>query len=230
MARRERVSLLGVPQHVIQRGNNRQVCFVGDEDFEQYESWLKAYSIKYGVEIHAWVFMTNHVHLLCTPLADKAISLMMQALGRQYVRYFNGKYRRTGTLWEGRFKSSIVDAEAYLFELYRYIELNPVRAGMVALPEEYYWSSYRVNALGELNDLCTPHVLLLGLGRDSIERMEHYRALFDLALDDGLMSDVRKSTSAGMAIGREKFKSEMALLAGRRVSLGVPGRPKKTKV
>ncbi len=148
---------IGIPQHVIQRGNNRQICFAGEEDFAAYANWLKDYSEKYQVEIHAWVLMTNHVHLLCTPRATNVVSLMMQSLGRQYVSYFNFNYQRTGTLWEGRFKSCLVQEDKYLLHLYRYIELNPVRAGMVEQPSDYSWSSYPINALGKKSELCTSH-------------------------------------------------------------------------
>lgn len=153
MARLKRVAPIGVAQHIIQRGNNRQICFGGDQDMAAYAGWLKEYSIKFGVQIHAWVFMTNHVHLLCTPTKDQGVSLMMQSLGRMYVRYFNFTYGRSGTLWEGRFKSCLVDNEEYLMKVYRYIELNPVRAGMVDDPAEYWWSSYQHNALGRKSKL-----------------------------------------------------------------------------
>ena len=145
MARLERVSPTEAPLHVIQRGNNRQICFASDEDMKAYLHWFKEYSNKNQVDIHAWVLMTNHVHLLCTPQTEKAISKMMQALGRMYVRYFNYTYKCSGTLWEGRFKSSLVQSEPYLLELYRYIELNPVRAGMVSEPNEYSWFNYQCN-------------------------------------------------------------------------------------
>ena len=128
MARLPRICLPGIPQHVIQRGNNRQVCFASDEDFAAYAHWLHEYSIKFQVSIHAWGFMTNHVHLLMTPATKDGISKLMQSLGRRYVQYFNYTYKRTGTLWEGRFKSCVVDADNYLLLCQRYIELNPVRA------------------------------------------------------------------------------------------------------
>jgi len=148
MARLPRVCLPDIPQHIIQRGNNRQVCFGSDEDFAAYAHWLEEYAKKFQVAIHAWVFMTNHVHLLLISTDDGA-SLLMQALGRRYVRYFNYSYRRSGTLWEGRFKSCVVDADNYLLLCQRYIELNPVRAGMVESPGAYRWSSYRANGLGQ---------------------------------------------------------------------------------
>ena len=137
MARLPRISPIGIPIHLIQRGNNRQTCFASVEDFSAYVGWLKEYSLKYAVDIHAWVLMTNHVHLLCTPRREGAVSQMMQSIGRRYVQYFNYQYQRSGTLWEGRYKSCLVQAERYLIEVYRYIELNPVRAKMVADPSEY---------------------------------------------------------------------------------------------
>jgi len=139
MARLPRISLPGIPLHIIQRGNNRQVCFAAEEDFAAYAYWLHEYARKYRVALHAWVFMTNHVHLLATPQTEDGISRLMQTLGRHYVRYFNHTYKRSGTLWEGRFKSCAVDEENYLLTCQRYIELNPVRANMVGAPEEYKW-------------------------------------------------------------------------------------------
>jgi len=138
--------------HIIQRGNNRQDCFISDEDRGAYAGWLKEYSFKCGVDIHTWVMMTNHVHLLCTPRVEGGISRMMQGLGPRYVQYFNFKYGRSGTLWEGRFKSCLIQKERYLLEVYKHIELNPVRAEMVTDPGAYQWSSYQVNGLAVGND------------------------------------------------------------------------------
>lgn len=183
MARLSRVSPIGIPQHIVQRGNNRQVCFGGEEDMKAYLNWLKKFSKKYFVDVHAWVLMTNHVHLLCTPQAEQAISQMMQSIGRMYVQYYNYTYQRSGTLWEGRFKSSLIQSERYLLELYRYIELNPVRANMVKEPSEYRWSSYACNGLGVKTDLQTPHPLYLALGRTEDERLENYRELFKAHVD-----------------------------------------------
>ncbi len=149
MPRKPRVSLAGVPEHIIQRGNNRQAIFACDDDMTVYRTWLKDYSEQLGVAIHAWVLMTNHVHILCTPKTSTAISQMMQSVGRRYVQYFNRAYKRSGTLWEGRFRSCLVQEEAYLLQLYRYIELNPVRAQIVDDPADYIWSSYQSNAFGK---------------------------------------------------------------------------------
>lgn len=225
MARLPRIELVGVPQHIIQRGNNRQVCFTNDNDLSAYANWLKIYAQKFNVQIHAWVFMTNHVHLLCTPMKFKAISQMMQGVGRQYVRYFNHKYKRTGTLWEGRFKSCLVQQETYLLQLYRYIELNPVRAGMVTDPSMYSWSSHQINAVGKVSELCTPHPHYLALGSTPEQRCEAYRALFQSELGQQLQTKIRQSTNKGLALGSEKFKCEVAQLIGRTVTEGKRGRP-----
>ncbi|MCA0899160.1 transposase [Microbulbifer agarilyticus] len=195
MARLPRLGPASIPQHVIQRGNNRQVCFCSEQDMIAYAGWLKQYAREFDVQVHAWVFMTNHVHLLATPASDNGVSRMMQALGRIYVRYFNREYRRSGTLWEGRYKSCLVESEEYLLQCYRYIELNPVRAGMVVDPGEYYWSSYRCNGLGKASALLTPHPQYMALGRCPKERRESYRALFRYQLDGPLLEEIRGSVS-----------------------------------
>ncbi|MGC9385838.1 MAG: transposase [Hydrogenovibrio sp.] len=225
MPRLERITPVGVPVHVIQRGNNRQVIFADESDFKVFASWLKTYSERFGVAVHAWCFMTNHVHLLCTCLSENnAISKMMQTLGRQYVHYFNKKYERTGTLWEGRYRSCIVDEETYFFELYRYIELNPVRAGMVEAPDQYSWSSYPVNALGKESDLCTPHPQYLALGNSAKIRQANYRSLFQELLEEPLIEEIRQMTNKSLAIGSERFKLEIETLTNRRVHAKARGR------
>ncbi len=225
MARLPRVSPVGVPVHLIQRGNNRQSCFVALEDFSAYIGWLKEYSVKYKVDIHAWVLMTNHVHLLCTPQQAGAVSLMMQSVGRRYVQYFNYQYQRSGTLWEGRYKSCLVQAEQYLIDVYRYIELNPVRAKMVDDPSEYVWSSYQINALGKDSNLCTPHPEYVRMGATKNERMKNYRDLFAHHVDGKLLDEIRLSVNKGMAIGHDRFKDEIEILTGRRMKPKKVGRP-----
>ena len=225
MARLERITPVGIPVHIVQRGNNRQACFVSDEDYGAYAGWLKDYSKKYRVNIHAWVMMTNHVHLLCTPSKEGGISQMMQSLGRRYVQYFNFEYRRSGTLWEGRFKSCLVQAERYLLEVYRYIELNPVRAGMVEDPGEYQWSSYQVNALGKVSELCTPHREYLLLGKELSSRLKNYRELFSHHVDGTLLEEIRENAHKGMAVGNDRFKEELETLTGRRLKSKKKGRP-----
>ena len=218
MARLPRICTPGLPQHLIQRGNNRQICFASDEDFSAYAHWLDEYSRKYRVAIHAWVFMTNHVHLLVTPETEVGVSRLMQTLGRHYVRYFNHTYIRTGTLWEGRFKSCVVDAEDYLLICQRYIELNPVRAGMVADPGDYRWSSYPSHALGKPAKLWTPHRLYRELGSALADRTAAYRALFMGQLDTTILNQIRIATHQGMALGSDRFKQEVEQLAQHRVS------------
>lgn len=164
MARLPRFVFPGHPQHVIIRGNNREPIFVANEDYRFYLDKLQEACIKHLCDVHAYVLMTNHVHLLITPNNEDSISKVMQMLGRYYVQYFNCSYKRTGTLWEGRYKASLVDSEAFALTCYRYIELNPVRANMVTHPAEYPWSSYRQNALGLEDKLVTSHYLYDALG------------------------------------------------------------------
>ena len=216
MPRRRCLSPIGVPQHVIQRGNNRHACFATDNDIAAYAGWLDEAARKYEVAIHAWVFMTNHVHLLVTPGKESAISSMMQYLGRFYVRYFNLTYLRSGTLWEGRFHSCLIQSDAYLLACQRYIELNPVRANMVSDPADYKWSSYRANGLGIESKLITYHPLYLNLGDSKLERIKNYRDLFESELDKNLINDIRYATHKGLILGTEKFKAEVQSLTGQR--------------
>lgn len=225
MARLQRISPLGIPQHIIQRGNNRQVCFACEQDMAFYASLLDEYSKKFSVAVHAWAFMTNHVHLLATPLETNGISHMMQAVGRRYVRYFNWTYRRSGTLWEGRFKSSLVQSEMYLLQCQRYIELNPVRAGMVSDPADYVWSSYQCHALGTIINMSTPHDEYLHLGDTESARQAAYRALFSSHVDEVLVNNIRLAVNKGLALGGERFKDEIEHMYRRRVRPARMGRP-----
>lgn len=225
MARLPRISPPGIPQHVIQRGNNRQVCFTRNQDQAVYARWLTQYANQFDVQVHAWVFMTNHVHLLATPQSENGVSKMMQALGRRYVQYFNRAHSRSGTLWEGRFKASLVQSEHYLLTCQRYIELNPVRALMVKDPEDYCWSSYRCNALGKESQLHTPHPEYLSLGRCKQERQTAYRAMFHSHLGADLIEDIRSSVNKGLAFGSEGFKEDLEALYSRRLTPAKLGRP-----
>jgi len=229
MARLPRLCMPGIPQHIIQRGTNRQACFASDADFSAYAYWLSECARKNRVAIHAWIFMTNHVHMLVTPECSQGVSRMMQTLGRHYVRYFNHTYQRTGTLWEGRFKSCVVSAEEYLLICQRYIELNPVRAGMVASPEQYAWSSYKANGLGCASKIWTPHRLYRELGQTTDERLKAYQALFDGHLGIELVSNIRDACNKGLALGNSKFKREIEALSGRRVRALKRGPKKKEK-
>jgi putative transposase len=230
MPRQLRACPIGIPQHIIQRGNNRQVCFVTPEDFAVYAQWLLEAARIYGVKIHAWVFMTNHVHLLGTPEAEDGISRMMQHLGRRYVRYFNSHYRRSGTLWEGRFKSCMVSSEQYLLRCQRYIEQNPVRAKMTSDPGDYHWSSYHANARGIESELWTPHPDYLALGTCKVQRLKAYQALFQTELTAEQEELIRHSVNKGLALGNERFRLEIERLTGIRQLHAKRGRkPKKTK-
>ena len=226
MPRKPRFNLLDIPQHVIQRGNNRQPCFYAEQDYQCYLSHLKEVAEKYHCQIHAYVLMTNHVHLLVTPLKEHAISQMMQALGRRYVRYFNQSYQRTGTLWEGRYKSSLIDSDVYLFRCMQYIELNPVRACMVGHPGEYRWSSYRINGQGDQDSLIKPHSLYHALAFCKEDRCFHYREMVHTQIRDDTLHDIRHTLNHELVLGSDYFKSRIKALTRRQVSLGKPGRPR----
>jgi len=227
MPRLPRLKLPNTPLHIIQRGNNRSVCFGSDEDNLFYLDHLAEISTRMGVAVHAYVLMTNHVHLLATPQDAEGVSQLMKRLGQRYVQHFNRAYRRTGTLWEGRFRSCVVGEEAYFLGCQRYIELNPVRAGMAEHPGEYRWSSYGANAQGEVSALIRPHPLYGALGLTDEERQAAYRELFRHELDPGLVDEIRRSTHGGLVLGSERFAQEIALLAGRRTQRGKAGRPCK---
>ncbi|MDT3705447.1 MAG: transposase [Thiobacillus sp.] len=230
MARLPRYVIPGQPQHIIQRGNNRQTLFAAEADYQFFRDALVEAAARHGLTIHAYVWMTNHIHLLATPEFNDSISKTFQSVGRRYVQYFNYTYKRSGTLWEGRYRATVVDSERYLSTLMRYIELNPVRAGMVAVPQDYPWSSYRRNALGESGpnaDWLVPHEQYTRLGREDATRQAAYRALFDAAIDREDLAEIRDCTHKGWALGGERFKAEIEALGQRRaVSKGV-GRPRK---
>jgi len=217
MARLSRLSVPGIPQHVVQRGNNRQACFFSDQDYVVYLDKLKEYSEKYQVALHSYVLMTNHVHLLLTPNSDSGVSKMMQSLGRYYVRYVNHTYKRTGTLWEGRYKSTLIDSQCYFLTVSRYIELNPVRAAMVAHPGEYPWSSYQKNALGKPVSLVTSHQCYDQLGCSEEERQNRYRALFDQLIPDDTLDEIRESLNKAWVLGEGRFAEQIEAQLGRRV-------------
>ena len=209
MPRKPRFFLPGIPAHIVQRGHNRQVVFLENLDFLRYISLLEKARERYACEVHAYVLMTNHVHLLVTPSTTDSISGMMQYIGRQYVPYFNSKYSRTGTLWEGRFKASIVDTSHYLLACYRYIEMNPVRAGLVSLAGEYLWSSYPANARGDTKSFITPHPGYLSLGNTPDSRRKAYKELFvekDMEID---LPNIREHLQSGTPLGSDLFREEI---------------------
>jgi len=209
MARMPRLFVPGCPQHIIQRGNNRQVCFFTDKDYPVYLNKLKEVARLNRVAIHAFVLMTNHVHLLVSTDTQQAISNCMQQLGRYYVRYVNSNYNRTGTLWEGRFKSTIVDSNRYMLKLYQYIENNPVRAGIVETPDRYPWSSYHHNAGNKNISLVTPHPLYLALGDSEVTRKHAYMSLFNTDLDEADLTNIRNATNKAWALADERFLEQI---------------------
>lgn len=228
MPRKKRISIIGMPEHIIQRGNNRQAIFCHASDKKAFVNWLKIYAKKFEVEVHAWVLMTNHVHLLCTPQKLNGVSLMMQSLGRQYVQYFNRRHQRTGTLWEGRFRSSLIQTDLYLLQVYRYIELNPVRAGMVNTPQEYSWSSYHINALGKQSAMMTPHPLYLSLGDTVAIRQQQYRYLCREQLPGKLLNDIRQCAHKGLVLGNDDFVNQVECLTGFNLRGGQRGRSRNS--
>ncbi len=229
MPRRPRIIIPGVPLHVIQRGNNRQPCFYADEDYHLYLEWLQKDSRDAGCSIHAYVLMTNHVHLLLTPADANSAGALMKQLGQRYVQYINRTYQRSGKLWEGRFRSCIAQQEEYMLVCQRYIEMNPVRAGLVEHPGDYRWSSYGCNGQGETSELLRHHPIYLSLGRTGEERLVAYRELFRHELEPGLVDQIRQATNGNFALGNLRFTDEIAAILGRRVIPGKTGRPcKKT--
>jgi putative transposase len=228
MARQSRFVLPGHPQHVIQRGNNRNDVFADPADFQCYRDKLVGACERFGCRIHAYVMMTNHVHLLMTPDTTAGISKVMQTLGRSYVQYFNFRYRRTGTLWEGRYKAALLDTDQYLLACYRYIELNPVRAGMVQHPGDYRWSSYRCNARGEPDLLVSPHELYASLGSSESQRCAAYRVLFADSVDATTLESIREATNKAWVLGNDRFRAEVEYLVKRQAAPKTRGGDRKS--
>jgi putative transposase len=227
MPRKPRFFLPGVPAHIVQRGNNRQPIFFDDCDYRAYLHWLKEASERWSCRIHAYVLMTNHVHLLLTPDDTQGISRTMQYLGRRYVPYINHTYQRSGTLWEGRFKASLVQTEAYLLTCCTYIELNPVRAGMVSHPGQYRWSSYVHNAYGETNTLITEHTEYLRLASSDQARREAYRAFFTREPHAETLQNIRDCLQTGTPLGSDRFRQHIEATLGKCVGRTRRGRPQK---
>jgi putative transposase len=230
MPRQPRYRIPGLPQHIVQRGNDRQSTFYADADYRFYKKWLAHAAQVHACQIHAYVLMTNHVHLLVTPNAADSVPQLMQSLGRRYVRYINQTYERTGTLWEGRYKACLVQADRYLLACQRYIELNPVRAGMLSDPADYKHSSYRHNALGLPDPLLTSHPAYEALAADISARRRAYRSMFESAIDPKTTDDIRQLTEGCQVLGNDCFKDEIEAILSRPVRPGRPGRRRKIAV
>ena len=215
---------------IVQRGHNRDACFFAEEDYLAYREWLGEALKTTGCQLHAYVQMTNHVHLLLTPPEPESVAGLMISLGRRYVQYINKTYGRTGTLWDSRYKSSLIQAEDYLLRCQRYIELNPVRARMVDDPAHYRWSSYRANGLGQADHLLTPHPLYGELGRNEADRRTAYREWFDRELDAKAIGDIRLALDQGQPLGDSRFLDNIEKATGQRREARPRGRPKKPAV
>jgi putative transposase len=226
MPRRARIHLPDVPLHIVQRGHNREPCFFAEDDYFSYLHWLGEAVAATQSVLHAYVLMTNHVHLLLTVRDAKAAPALMISLGRRYVQSINRTYGRTGTLWDSRYKSSLVQTETYFLACQRYIELNPVRAGMVNDPAHYRWSSYRANALAQRDSLLTPHATYLALGHTASERQMAYREFFRNALDGEAIADIRQAVNQSRPLGDSRFHETICRITGQRPEPKPRGRPK----
>ena len=211
--------------HIIQRGNNRNACFFRDGDYLYYLVQLRNLAKAIGCSVHAYCLMTNHVHLLLTPHSAQASTMLMKHLGQRHAQYINRTYERTGSLWDGRFRSCLTESRRYVLACYRYIELNPVRAGMVAAPGAYPWSSYAANAAGADSQPIEAHSEYLALGTEPSSRRAAYGELFADALEPSLVAAIRESTNGGYALGSESFQLALSRSLGRRVVRGRAGRP-----
>jgi len=230
MPRKPRMYLPDIPCHVIQRGNNREASFFSDQDYQFYLECLFDASQRYEVLVHAYVLMTNHVHMLMTPARKESISLTLQSIGRRYVQYINKEYRRTGTLWESRHKSSLVDEDNYLLKCMRYIELNPVRANMVVHPGDYRWSSFQCNGNNCFNKIITNHEIFNSLGSSAEVCSKFYRALFEKELDQGDINLIRNAALFSMPTGNSRFKEQIEKAMCRKLGHAKRGRPFKESV
>ena len=230
MPRKPRFYLPGVPVHIVHRGHSRSPVFFEEQDYSTYVYWLRKSAEKYQLSIHSFVLMTNHVHVLLTPLEGKDISDFMQFIGRHYVPYINNKYGKSGSIWEGRYKASLVQEETYLLSVMRYIELNPVRAGMVESPSHYRWSSFSHNAgilrIGVVNS----HSVYDGLGADKESRAVAYRSLFSSHLDSAAVKKIQDAWLTGTPLGNERFTEMVEETLARKVGQDRRGRPRKTFV
>ncbi len=214
---------------MFQRGHNREAVFFDDQDYLAYLRFLKASADALGCLVHAYVLMTNHVHLLVTPKAANDISLLFQNIGCHYVPYINKTYQRRGSLWEGRHKGHILESEDYFLICMRYIEMNPVRAGMVEHPSQYRWPSYAANAQGVDNAVIRPHELYLSLGKTSEARQAAYRGLFATAIHPDEIDLIRVSLHSGTPLGTDRFKKQIEAVAGVSIGFSKPGRPAKSQ-
>ena len=229
MARQTRLTVPGYPHHVIQRGNDRQAIFRDEADRQRLWDLLLEHSQRLKVAIHAYVFMDNHFHLLLSPQTSDGLPQLMQAVGRSYVRYFNIRHGRTGTLWEGRYRSSLIETEGYLLSCMVYIELNPVRAGLVGEPAQHVWSSHR-HLIGQASDkLVTPHALFWSLGNTPFAREAAYAQMVQAGVTAQQQADLTRSVLTGWTLGSLGFLQSLEKTTQRRQRPGKAGRPSGTR-
>lgn len=229
MARLPRLTLPGYPHHIIQRGNNRQAIFASTADYLMLLDLLDENAKKFGVALHAYVLMGNHFHLLATPQTADGLPQMMQAVGRRYVRYFNDSQQRSGTLWEGRYRSTLIQAERYLLACMAYIDLNPVRAGLVAHPRDYPWSSYGHYSGQRMDKRITPHPLVWALGNTPFAREAAYADMVQAGISPVQQTALTDSALSGWALGEPDFVAELQKRTERRVVKSSAGRPVSVK-
>ena len=230
MARLPRLTVPGYPHHIIQRGNNRQAIFTSTADYLMLLALLDENAHKFGVALHAYVLMSNHFHLLATPQTDDGLPQMMQAVGRRYVRYFNDSHARSGTLWEGRYRSTVIEADRYLLACMVYIDLNPVRAGMVREAGDYPWSSHGHHAGLRTDKLVTPHPLYWALGNTPFAREAAYVELVRTGTTPAQQEALTRSALGGWALGNEGFVADLQKRTERRVVKIQPGRPVRPSI
>ena len=224
MSRYPRPVFADIPLHIVQRGNNRNPCFFCKGDYQVYIGMMQEALAEVDCILHAYVLMPNHVHLLASPTETSAPASLMKRVGQRYVQYVNRRYRRYGTLWQGRYHSSLVDTEGYFLACQRYIELNPVRAGIVTHPVDYEWSSYRVHAHGERSDIVVPHQLYAAIGAENQAREASYRALYSEALPHPLVAQMRHAIQSNGVCGSLEFSEKMGVALGRDFSRQKAGR------
>jgi len=227
MPRKPRFFLPDIPTHIVQRGHSREPVFFEDSDYQAYLGWLTEAATRYECAIHAYVLMTNHIHILATPKDKQSISRMMQYVGRRYVPYINHTYGTSGSIWEGRYKASLIHDEEYLLACMRYIELNPVRASMVKTPGQYRWGSYRANGQGKENKLLTAHPLYLSLGKTIDSRLNAYKALFKAQVAERKLSDIRAAWQTGTPLGSDAFKEKIEHKLNSKMGQARRGRQKR---
>ncbi len=226
MPRKPRFFLPNVPVHIVQRGHSREQVFFDDADYQAYLGWLQEAAKRYDCDINAYVLMTNHIHILATPHEAQGISRMMQYIGRYYVPYINHTYGSSGTIWEGRFKASLINDEQYLLICMRYIELNPIRANIVNSPGYYRWSSYRYNAQGKANNMLTEHSLYTALGRTKALRCKNYKSLFKGYIADEQLESIRAAWQTGTPLGNDDFRKKIERKLKTKIGQARRGRPR----